>query len=401
MIRASRSSAVTLLVSFVITYMSFFKEFRQFDSYGLGLAMFFCLLAIWTAGHLRLFANLVPFYIFSIIILIISLVDWMPDSWTRYQDSAAAFRQWAWLPVLTLTSSAIYILLCEHWRWISRNSLWIAISLFAATRLLAFATGQINNIEMQFFIYAMDNENAAISALVFVYMHCNSKNKFRSTIVGILYLLMSSSQSSQISAIVSIIALWPRFHKPLIFGIGIFGLIFIASAQIYFRELIYIDPNSSFRGLVWRDSTQILKDTMGFGVGYGTEYIKNDFRAIDSTFDRYIAETAGDRLFIGTHSSLYDVAIRTGLIGVLLFFTGLVQELKGKINNQRLANLRITLVGSMLFNNLFNMGLASINVTMGTGLFLALAIFCVHRRPPLRADLPGPRFSVPQNLSHA
>jgi O-Antigen ligase len=398
---ASRSSAVTWLASLVITYMLFFKYFRELDAYGLFFTMLACLITISIAGHMRLFTNLIPFYIFSIMILIISLFDGMPDSWTRYHDSAAAIRQWAWLPVLTLTGSAIFILLCEHWRWISRNSLWLAIAIFVITRLVRFATGGIDNINMQFFIYGLDNENAAIAALVFVHMHYNSSSKFRATITGFLYLLMASSQTSLIAGIVSIIALWPRFHKPLLGGLVVSGLLFIASAQIYYRELMYIDPNSSFRGLVWRDSTQIMKDTMGFGVGYGTEYIKNDFRSIDSEFDQYIAETASDRLFIGTHSSLYDVAIRTGLIGILLLITGLLQELKGKIYDQRLANLRVALVGSIIFNNLFNMGLASINVTMGTALFFALAIFCVHRRPPLSAGMEKPMLPVPQNLPNA
>jgi hypothetical protein len=382
----TRSLIINCLGAVIITYMLLFRAFRELDAIGLGVAMLACLLVIFIAKQVRLFSNLLPFYLFSTFILLVSWFDGMPDSWTRYQNPLAALRQWAWLPVLTLTASAIFVLLCENWRWITRNALWIAVALFVITRLSKLALGQLDNVNLQFFIYGLDNENAAIAALIFIHMHYNSKTVLRALVVGLLYLAMCSSQSSLMAGVISILALWPRLHKPLIVAIAIGGLLFIGIAQVFFREIILIDPNSSFRGLIWRDSTQLLKDTLGIGVGYGTEYIKNDFRSIDAEFNRFILESAGDRLFIGTHSSLYDVAIRTGVIGAVLLLIGLSRELRGHIANQRLANLRVAMVGSLLFNNLFNMGLASINVTMGTAMFFAIAIFCVDGRPLSRSD---------------
>jgi hypothetical protein len=381
-----KSVIITWLGLLVLFYMLFFKYFRTFDIFGIAFAMIICIIMIVISKKIILFSNLIPFYVFSTIILIISIFDGMPDSWTQYRDSIAAFRQWAWLPILTLTASGIFILLCEHWRWIARNALWMAVAIFLFTRLIRIALGELNDINMQFFIYGMDNENSIIAALVFIHMHYNSKTRLNALIIGITFLLMSSSQTSLAAGVVSILALWPRLHKPLIIGIAIAGLTFIATAQVFFREMIYIDPNSSFRGLVWRDSTQILKDTVGFGVGYGTEYIKNDFRGINAEFNRYVEEGASDRLFIGTHSSLYDVAIRTGLLGILLLLIGFIRELRGYVQDQRLANLRIALVGGLIFNNFFNMGLASINVTMGTALFFALASFCVRQQSPVIAE---------------
>lgn len=328
------------------------------------------------AGEVRFFRYSIPFYVWSLIILFLSLLDLMPDSWTRYREPFAAIRHWAWLPILTLTATSCYFFVRTHWDWLVRKSLMLAIGIFVISRMVKFSLGMIVSFDEDFLIYGIVNENAPILALTFVYVHCRADRPWKAIITSLVLLAMCRSQTSFLAATMSLLAFWIHGHRVMLAGSAIACLIFVGGAQLFHREVHAIDPNTSFRALLWRDSSSILADTMGFGVGYGTEYVRNDFRSIAADFDRYIREDAEDRLYLGTHSSLYDVSIRVGIIGLILLLAGFYRDLLGPVISTRLERLRFTLVGAMLFNNVFNMGLASINLTLGTALFLALAVFC-------------------------
>lgn len=377
MTKSAQTPAITFCGLIVISYMTFYPFLREFGPIGLLFTLGFGGICCFLAQNINLFRPLIPFYIFSIIVLFLSLADAMPDGWTRYRDSFAAIRHWAWLPTLTLAGSAFVIFLRLHSHWIIRHSLFLAVAIFCLSRTLKYFLGMIDNTEEDFFIYGLTNENAPIVALVFIYIHCRANKLWKSLLVGLVLLLMSRSVTSSLVAVIGMIALWTKAHRLVLVSTIIGSALFLIGAQAYYREVHSFDPNTAVRGLFWKDSSALVVQTYGVGVGYGTEYVRNDFRGLVTTgSNRFIEEGAEDRLYLGTHSSVYDVAIRVGVIGLFLLLWGLVKELGGRPLSAPFERLRFAVIGSLIINNTFNMGLASINLTFGTALFLAIAIAC-------------------------
>lgn len=357
--------------------MIFYPYFREFGAAGLLITLIFAGITIYIGKEIKFFRTLIPFYIFSLFILLLSFANAMPDGWTRYRDSLAAIRHWAWLPTLTLVGSTCFILIRMHWQWIVKHSLKLAIIIFCLSRMLKYFSGSLNNIEEEFFIYGLVNENAPIIALVFIYIHCQSDKLWKSLLVGLLLILMCRSMTSSIVAVMGLLGIWSSAHRPLLISAIVGCALFVVSAQTFYREIHSFDANTAVRGLFWKDSSALVTQTYGIGVGYGTEYVRNDFRGLVKTgTGRFIEEGAEDRLYLGTHSSFYDVIIRVGVIGLLLLLWGLVRELGGSPLSIRLERLRFSVISALILNNIFNMGLASINLTFGTALFLAIAIAC-------------------------
>lgn len=173
------------------------------------------------------------------------------------------------------------------------------------------------------------------------------------------------------------------------------------AAPFFVIELYGIDHNSGFRALLWRDAIQTIVETNGVGVGYGTEYIKNDFYALAN--DWYLtAEDSDDRLSIGTHSSLYDVAFRTGILGVLLiglWFSGLLRVCFDRSNFSPAMHKMNVFAGCMLVViNTVNMGLTTVNFLMSTALYAAWLVMSAQsakERGSSRGMRPGRRRKQP------
>lgn len=366
--------AASILAMPTIVYMAFFQHFRDYDEYGLAVPIVATLIMIVVMKDIRLFAYLIPFYVFSVAILALSIYDMMPDSWTRYRETYAAFRQWAWLPILTLSATSCYYLIKINWKFISRKSLILAIALFSLSRIIRYYTFGFPDMEMDFFIYGIDNENSVIFALFSIYILYESRSKKISLLLGVILFILCSSATSRMAALLVISMLVTQHQKAVVVATSAASIGFLLISQAFVLPLYQYDPNSSFRALIWRDSTAAIMDTYGIGVGYGTEYIRNDFRAIPADFKRYVAESAADRLFVGTHSSVYDVTMRVGVLGFILLLGGIWLSLRGKVTNTRFRNLYFSFLGGLIVNNTFNMGLASINITLGAGLFLAIVM---------------------------
>lgn len=397
---------VSILAMPTIIYMAFFQNFREFNEIGLAFPVISTIFIIILMKEVKLFNHLIPFYFFSIAILLLSIYDIMPDSWTRYRDSYAALRQWAWLPILSISATSCYFLIKLNWNFISKHSLSLAVLVFVVSRSVRYYTFGFDDLDTDFFIYGIDNENSIIFALFAIFILYRCKSLPLSIISGVFLIALCSSATSRMAALIILAMLVTRYRKLVVIATTAAGLLFLFASQAFVLQLYQYDPNSSFRALIWRDSSTAVLNTYGFGVGYGTEYIRNDFRAIPADFDRLVEESATDRLFVGTHSSVYDVAMRVGIIGFILLLAGLWRSTAGRITDERYRRLYMAILGSLVVNNTFNMGLASINITFGAGLFFAVLLAARdlsnakqaripqnRRRPPSapRRRLNGPR----------
>ena len=93
----------------------------------------------------------------------------------------------------------------------------------------------------------------------------------------------------------------------------------IIISPFFAERAFHFDPNAGVRALFWRDSIRAELDTSGLGVGFGTEFIRNQFWRLGLFNWTIVSETSGARLFITTHSIIYDLLLRVGIPGLALF----------------------------------------------------------------------------------
>jgi hypothetical protein len=112
--------------------------------------------------------------------------------------------------------------------------------------------------------------------------------------------------------------------------------------------------------------------TNGVGVGFGTEYIRNDFSSVEYG---WILMDARDpaRMFISTHSAFYDVGIRLGLPGIALFILWMARyAVVPSWLTTRNARLSAALTIQLYCSLAVNPGLVSTNIFIGIAMILAM-----------------------------
>lgn len=82
-------------------------------------------------------------------------------------------------------------------------------------------------------------------------------------------------------------------------------------------SLYTLDPNTGWRTIFWRNAMEALTETWGIGVGFGTEALRNEYTLIGRAF--FLPEENTSFLLIGTHNAFFDVALRLGIVGLVLW----------------------------------------------------------------------------------
>lgn len=188
-------------------------------------------------------------------------------------------------------------------------------------------------------------------------------------------MLFAVSTSSQSQLVVLCIFLFFLFRRPKLVVLALFvGLIsFSLIAPIFPTYLHGIDPNTGIRAMFWHDTWIVIRDTSGLGVGYGTEYIQNNFVNLKHSDWTIVSEYSKDRLLIGTHSAVYDVLLRNGVVGTVLFLFWYIPVIfgRGKLNSKD-SGLFWAVSAMLLINNFVNMGFTAINFLFGSTMCLGL-----------------------------
>ena len=186
---------------------------------------------------------------------------------------------------------------------------------------------------------------------------------------------MSPRPSAQSQIVVALLCVIYLVRMPrLTFWVYVSALsAFLAVAPYFALELHRMDPNTGIRSSLWRDTITAVEQTFGVGVGYGTEYITNNFIELKGRSWTVISESAAGRLFIGTHSGIYDVLLRLGVVGLLLFAIWLLQELAVAGRSRNLATAQTTAgIGIVLMTAIFvNVGMASMGFVFGVSFCVA------------------------------
>lgn len=122
---------------------------------------------------------------------------------------------------------------------------------------------------------------------------------------------------------------WRVMVKIIAFGLAII-IIACLTLPLVMDSTIIPDYNTAWRLRIWKEELSILAKTFFCGVGYGTSYVTDTY--ISESFERMEWQFAAnsehaqrERAFVtGPHNSFVSVAMRTGIVGIILFILFLV-----------------------------------------------------------------------------
>ena len=325
-------------------------------------------------------SGLMPFILLSSCLLLASLFGAMPSSWTNYRDPIAAIRHWVWLPIVILSANTFFMLFDAHFQKIEKHALKLFAIGLAITELAKKLSPSDEPYIVEPLIYLLNNASALLALLFFIFLFRRKRSAAENILLCALLLLISTSTQSQLLALVVVCMLVTGSFKlvnvGLILALGLFSII----APFFINELNTVDSNTGFRLILWRDTWSALIDTYGLGVGYGTEYFSNDFTDIHDRYWKITPDDADDRLFVGTHSTFYDIALRNGILGLMLFATWFLRTIsQAPKNSPQNAKLFYATAALLVINNAVNMGFTSMSFCLGTGACLGLLHYLRQR----------------------
>lgn len=300
--------------------------------------------------------------------LLLSLARVLPSSWTRYYEPAAALQHWAWALLIPLFVPAFFAMWARYGVFIRRRALSLAVAFYCLSRLTYIVAPIIPGA---FSLYGVDNMTIPILMLILIFIFRQRRPIYIDAAIIALALLASPSATN---TVILTIAFAIRFSKNFRVVPGLFGaavLIALLVAPYYATELYKLDPNSGVRAVMWGDALESVGDSFGLGAGFGTEYFKNSFSQIATDWNMS-AEGGQSRLLISTHSSFYDVLLRTGIVGsfaLLVWLKRYARILRNTgLNDARLFSALCCMVIADLA---FNPALVSVNILVGLSMLLA------------------------------
>lgn len=379
-VAAQRSSAQVSPLAFwlgfpCIVYGLMSLSLRNFGEIPLLIAVSSAAVAVACSGNWQIRWHYLPFFFFSILVLMLSLANVMPTSWTNYHDTGAALRQWFYIPVLPVLVSYFTLSLRYAYDFLQRHISIILLISIVLGRLSQTLQGDFD-AETDLFFYTLTNDVAIVAMLFLMFLFGKARSLTADAAIIVVALVLSSSAQSQLFCLVVFAIRFSKAPGIVLLGVAIGCLSFIMIAPFFAVQLHAIDHNTGVRAILWRDTIQATIDTYGFGVGYGTEFIRHRFEEIMPW--GWTIGTGPNDVFVATHSSFYDVLLREGLIGVLLFsvwfFHAIRMPSQGSVRQLQFAACVAAL---LIINSAVNVGLSSISYLFGSA--FAVALLATHR----------------------
>ena len=327
---------------------------------------------------------LVPFqlalFVQSVLWLALSLTHVLPPAWTVFYEPVAALRHWIPMLLIPAFATAFSALLLRYGPFIWKHPLAIAAVYFVVTRIGLYMSGVFTVPDPtdpippfdQLRFYSVSNMNMPILALV--YASVLSKQRSAAADAAILLLMFAGSPSAT-NCIIAFCVICIRFLPawkllPLALGCALLVVLWIVPP---FAAYLYanVDPNTGVRAIMWRDAFTAAVQTYGLGVGYGTEWMRSSWPELSYQWF-FIADNDPSRLYVPTHSSFYDMLLRLGFVGAILFVLWFasyalipagLSEAQGKIH----AMLAVMLFASASVNPAITM----VNIFIGSALIIA------------------------------
>lgn len=372
-----------------LAYAMLSLPLRSFGELPLLLGILSAAAAAVLAGGFRLPKRYAPFLVYSLSILVLSILGVMPDAWTERRDTGAAVRQWFYVPALPILVVYFSGLFSAFWKEIRNHAGLIFLVLLIVSRIGQSlhrgdptGTGPPGTFDplTDVFIYTFTND-AALVALAFLVFLFRRKRHILVDL-GLIFAMLLFSSSSQSQVMWLGVAAIRMLKTPRTFMIlaSTAMLAFILIAPLFIPALKTLDHNSAVRAILWRDTQEAVVQTNGIGVGYGTEFIKNRFEEI-MPWGWHIGAGPND-VFVATHSAFYDILLREGIIGLALFawwfFAYLRVPPDYTLDKARLASAAGLL---LVINNTVNVGLSSVTFLFGSAATIAfLAALSLNAR---------------------
>ncbi|MCW5726922.1 O-antigen ligase family protein [Parvibaculum sp.] len=368
-----RLSAIDLLFIPLLGYMVFYVWLRPVGTIGLALPLLAAALICIASRKLLYTRTYIPFLLWSTTILFFSLYELMPGSWTVHFDRFAAIRHFAPLVFLPLLATAFFIFFSRFGSIIERNVVFVLCTLYSIHVLIGALTFLAGNPVMGGVgsIYTLTNSTMPMIIALIIFLYREGTNLLV-RLMGMSALLLIASSAQTFLVAVLFIALSITRKRRFIALLSLVCLAaFLAIAPLFPRELHQLDANSGVRAVLWGDVWRLIADTKGLGVGFGTEYITNQFYLLKGA-DWGLENFHSDYLFIGTHSTFYDMLLRVGIVGFGLFLHWFLTVIfSQKSMPQKNAGIMFY-AAALIFvvSNAVNVGIYSINFLFGCAMVL-------------------------------
>ena len=261
----------------------------------------------------------------------------------------------------------------EH---VERHAVKYLLVIYVATRLSRAFSGDIYTEEQAWPIYTFTSDNMIVALAFLVFLFRARRNILIDCIFILLMLAISTSAQSSLFFLWLLMLRVLQNSKLLILALAVGTTVFILIAPLYIEAVDSFDPNSGVRAVLWRDTWVALFQTYGIGVGFGTEYITNNFSEIRGPLEWSMVGSESDLIYVATHSTYYDVALRMGVVGLSLFLIWFRSALRlDVLLDQRREQLHAAVVGLLLINCSINVGLSSVQFLFGTSFCLCLLAY--------------------------
>lgn len=365
---------------FLIGYGVFFSYFRDYGPIPLlivfTLSLYSFLMNKLNEYNIYFFKKYLNFLIFSSIILFCSIFDLMPSSWTMEFDLMVAVRQYFFIFSLPIFTFVAYKFFKFNYFFITRNSLILLGGYFF---LYFIITDGMNGLILSPFV-----NYSQIFMIIFFINFEKINNQFLKYLILIIILILSFFLFKEVSLqflifFIGVILITINLNRYIIhkFVILTFTIIPFFSLLIINNSLIPFDSNSMVRLVMWKDATQSLIDTFGLGVGFGTEWIKNEFYLIKSNWFLFDNYNTNDKFNVTTHNTFSDIFFRVGLIGLLLFLKFIMSLFNERIiKNSRLVSY---LFLSILISLSTNPGFFSVNFFIGLSITFGFLLTIIEK----------------------
>ena len=247
-------------------------------------------------------------------------------SYTSFYDNSVAFQQsflyavffvgflfwYSVLNTIELNRSQLFRYLLLTWGLASliQTVMWVDSKGVADS----FMFGTLHNSEM-------------LSVIFLVYLIYNALLNKKILMLAAFIVLMAFSVSSQ-SFIAFFLALAfsiiPKRMAPVFSLLFVFIFVLFTFVAMQVPELFYeYDPNTGVRAVFWNDVLESTFDTLGIGVGFGTEFLREVFYiGVHDVVILDVDDSLAAFMNTGTHNLFFDILFRLGVLGLgsFLFF---------------------------------------------------------------------------------
>lgn len=389
------TAAACLAFPAIVYAMTFLPIMRPLGEVPLLIVAAFAAGSIVLMGHVIAPRSQWALIVISTIWLCLSFARLLPPSWTIYFDSYAAIRQWAWTLLIPIFVTSFYAFWLRFGSFVIRHALILATIYLFLARAATLTSGQDYNIgEGQnhiFQFYGVDNANMPVLLLLGVFsLRSRRPLLIDVAIVAPVIVLCTSSTNFVVALALIGIKFTPAFRwAPASLGVALVMALLISPN--FAPEIFQFDNNAGLRALMWKDASTAVLETHGLGVGYGTEYFKNEWVGMrDDTGWLLTEEYSDDRLVISTHSAFYDIALRLGLAGLALFMLWMGSFARiPRLADERRARMYAFVVCMLYVSISFNPGIVSVNLFVGVSMLIAFAEW-IRRRAVSANHLAAP-----------